>query len=154
MSRVKPHEQPGSFHAMEYVKEFFNRDDFAKHCGVELLSASPGHAIARMQVGPQHFNGYRTVQGGAIFTLADFAFAAASNAHGKVAVAINVSITFIKAVTAGMLLAEARELSANPKLATYTVNVTDDSNALVAVFQGLVYRKSETVESVVAKMKG
>ncbi len=134
---------------MEFIKEFFDRDQFAKHCGVELLSASPGHAIARMQVRPEHLNGYRTVQGGAIFTLADFAFAAASNAHGRVAVAINVSITFIKAATKGVLLAEARELSANPKLATYTVNITDENNALLAVFQGLVYRKSETVQAAV-----
>ncbi len=136
---------------MEKLKEFFNRDDFAKLCGIELLSASPGHAIARMQVGPQHLNGYRTVQGGAIFTLADFAFAAASNAHGRVAVAINVNISFIKAASSGTLLAEARELSANPKLATYTVNITDDANALIAVFQGMVYRKSETIETALAK---
>jgi len=136
---------------MEHIKEFFSRDQFAKLCGVELVSVCPGHAVARMKVGPQHLNGYRTVQGGAIFTLADFAFAAASNAHGKVAVAINVSITFIKAATGGALQAEARELSSNPKLGTYTVNITDDSKALVAIFQGLVYRKSETVESALGK---
>ena len=35
-------------------------------------------------------------QGGAIFTLADFTFAAASNAHGIVAVGINVNITYLK----------------------------------------------------------
>ncbi len=136
---------------MQQIKAFFNRDDFAKHCGVELLSVSPGHAVARMIVQPHHLNGYRTVQGGAIFTLADFAFAAASNSHGKVAVAINVSITYMKAVTAGTLLAEARELSVNPKLGTYTINISDESNALVAVFQGLAYRKSEPVEAALAK---
>jgi acyl-CoA thioesterase len=134
---------------MEYVKEFFNRDQFAKLCGIELLSASPGHAIARMQVKPEHFNGYGTVQGGALFTLADLAFAAASNAHGKVAVGINVNITYIKAAKSGMLLAEARELSSNPKLATYTVNITDETNTLLAVFQGLVYRKNETIQAAV-----
>lgn len=136
---------------MQQIKAFFNRDDFAKHCGVELLSVSPGHAVARMVVQPHHLNGYRTVQGGAIFTLADFAFAAASNSHGKVAVAINISITYMKAVTAGTLLAEARELSVNPKLGTYTINITDESNALVAVFQGLAYRKSEPVEAALGK---
>jgi acyl-CoA thioesterase len=104
-----------------------------------------------MAVQPHHLNGYRSVQGGAIFTLADFAFAAASNAHGKVAVAINVSITFIKAAHAGTLLAEAREVSANPKLGTYTINITDEQNALIAVFQGLAYRKSESVEAALAR---
>ena len=74
---------------------------------------------------PQHLNGYRTVQGGAIFTLADFAFAAASNAHGTVAVAINVSINFLKAGTTGTLQAEAREVARNPKLAlTWSISPT------------------------------
>ncbi len=135
---------------MEAIKKFFERDQFAKHCGIELLSVSPGHAIARMTVHPHHLNGYRTAQGGAIFTLADFAFAAASNAHGKIAVAINVSITYMKAVSAGTLLAEAREVSVNPKLGSYTVNITDENNQLIALFQGLAYRKSETVEAAVA----
>lgn len=136
---------------MDILTEYFSRDAFAKLCGIELVSMSPGHAIARMKIGPQHFNGYGTVQGGAIFTLADLAFAGASNAHGKVAVGINVSITYMKAAKSGTLQAEARELSVNPKLATYTVDVTDDNKDLVAVFQGLVYRKNVTVESVVGK---
>jgi len=136
---------------MEAIKEFFSRDQFAKHCGIELLSVSPGHALARMPVQPHHLNGYRTAQGGAIFTLADFTFAAASNSHGQIAVAINVNITFMKAVSSGTLQAEAREVAINPKLGTYTINVTDENNSLVAVFQGLVYRKSETVEAALAR---
>ena len=136
---------------MENLKAFFDRDEFARHCGIELLSVSPGHAIARMTVRSCHLNGYRRVQGGALFTLADFAFAAAVNAHGKVAVAINVNITFIKAVTSGTLLAEAREVAVNPKLGSYTINITDAENALVAVFQGLAYRQSEPVEAALQK---
>lgn len=136
---------------MDILREYFNRDEFAKLCGMEVVSMSPGHSICRMKIGPQHFNGYGSVQGGAIFTLADLAFAAASNAHGRVAVGINVNITYMKAAKSGTLQAEARELSANPKLATYTVDITDDNKNLIAVFQGLVYRKSETVESVMAK---
>jgi acyl-CoA thioesterase len=98
-----------------------------------------------MTLHEHHLNGYNTVQGGAIFTLADFAFAAASNSHGTVAVGINVSISFLKAGTTGTLWAEARELSKNPKLATYTVEVRDDAGDLVAVFQGMVYRKNEAI---------
>lgn len=128
---------------MENIKEFFTQDRFAKHSGIELLSVAPGHAVAQMPLLPHHLNAVGSVQGGAIFTLADFAFAAASNAHGKVAVAINVSITFMKAASSGTLRAEAREVSVNPRLGSYTVNVTDEHNALIAVFQGLVYRKDQ-----------
>jgi len=130
---------------MDSLKEFLQRDAFAKHCGIELVSFAPGHAVARMKVQPSHFNAVGVVQGGAIFTLADYAFAAASNAHGTVAVGINVSITYMKSAESGTLTAEAREVALNPKLATYTVNVTDDSQSLVAIFQGLVYRKQQTI---------
>ena len=130
---------------MEPLKRFFENDKFAERSGIELLSVSPGQARAKMTLHPHHLNGYGTVQGGAIFTLADFAFAAASNSHGTVAVAINVSITFMKAAKTGALWAEARELSRNLKLGSYTVEVKDDQGELVALFQGLAYRKSEKI---------
>jgi acyl-CoA thioesterase len=132
---------------MDNVKRFFKKDKFAERTNIELLSVSPGQARAKMTLHPHHLNGYGTVQGGAIFTLADFAFAAASNSHGNVAVAINVSITFMKAGTTGTLWAEAKEVSKNIKLGSYTVEVKDDQGELVAVFQGLAYRKSETIQA-------
>ena len=127
---------------MEHVRAMFEKDQFARHSGIELLSVSPGEATARMSIQPYHLNGLGVVMGGAIFTLADFAFAAACNSHDRVALAVNTSITFMKGVTAGTLTAEAREVALNPKLGTYTVNVTDHQDHLVAVFQGLAYRKS------------
>ncbi|WP_332309205.1 PaaI family thioesterase [Methanosarcina lacustris] len=86
------------------------------------------------------------MQGGALFTLADLAFAAASNAYGTAAVGINANISFVKAGTKGTLTAEAKENSINPKIATYTVNITDDEGDLVAIFQGMVYRKKFSLD--------
>ncbi len=131
--------------ALESAKRFFKGDRFAERANIELVSLLPGHARAKMTLHPHHLNGYGTVQGGAIFTLADFAFAAASNSHGTVAVAVNVSITFMKAARTGTLWAEAKEISKNFKLGSYTVEVKDDAGELVALFQGLAYRKSEKI---------
>ena len=128
---------------MAGLQRFFKNDQFAERSNIELLSVSPGRARAKMTLHAHHLNGYETVQGGAIFTLADFAFAAASNSHGSVAVAINVSITFMKAAKTGTLWAEAREISRNFKLGSYTVEVKDDQGELVAQFQGLAYRKKD-----------
>ena len=128
---------------MDHLNRFFQNDRFAERANIELLSVSPGQARAKMTLHPHHLNGYGTVQGGAIFTLADFAFAAASNSHGTVAVAINVSITFMKAVATGTLWAEAREVSKNFKIGSYIVEVKDDQGELVATFQGLAYRKKD-----------
>jgi acyl-CoA thioesterase len=120
------------------------KDRFAGLANVELLTVAPGHATAKMVLHPHHQNGLGTVQGGAIFTLADFCFAAACNSHGTVAVALNVSITFMKAATTtGTLWAEAREVSKNFKVGAYAVEVKDDHGDLVAQFQGLAYRKKD-----------
>jgi acyl-CoA thioesterase len=130
---------------MERIKHFFKKDRFAAHAGIELVSVTPGQAVSRMHLQPEHLNGMGTAHGGALFTLADFTFAAACNSHGTVAVAISASINFIKAATEGWLKAEARELSKNARLGTYTVEVTDEQGELVAIFQGLAYRKKDAI---------
>jgi len=128
---------------MQDIQQFFSREDkFARHSGIELLEAGPGWAKTSMRIESFHLNGARTVHGGAIFTLADFAFAVASNSHGTLAMGITTSVSFVKAATTGTLYAEAREQSLNHKLATYSVQVTDDNNDVVALFQGTVYRKN------------
>lgn len=128
---------------MENVKALLSNDRFARHNGIELTAVSPGAATAVMTIRNEHLNGVGSVHGGAIFSLADFVFAAASNSHGIIAVGINATISYVKAAMNGTLTAEAREVSINPKLATYDVRVTDDSGDLVASFQGMVYRKTK-----------
>lgn len=131
---------------MQTIKQFFSTEDkFARHSGIILEEVGPGTATVSMRIEPYHLNGARTVHGGAIFTLADFAFAAASNSHGTLAMGINTSVSFVKAAISGTLRAEARELSRNAKLATYAVQVTDDRGDLIAFFQGTVYRKKEPI---------
>ena len=84
------------------------------------------------------------VHGGAVFTLADLAFAAACNSHGRVAVAIHCSISYIKAAQGDVLQAEAQEVSAGPKIGTYSIRITDGTGEIVAVFEGMAYRKKES----------
>ncbi|MHC5173758.1 MAG: PaaI family thioesterase, partial [Planctomycetota bacterium] len=79
---------------MDKARELLSKDAFAEHNGIELVEIGPGMARAVMTVGNEHFNGVGIVHGAAIFSLADFAFAAASNSHGVVAVAINANISF------------------------------------------------------------
>jgi acyl-CoA thioesterase len=131
---------------MNEIKRFFSAEDlFARHTGIELLEVGQGWAKASMKIEPFHFNGAKTVHGGAIFTLADFAFAVASNSHGTLAMGINTSVSFVKAATKGTLYAEAREQARNLRLASYSVQITDDVNDVVAIFQGMVYRKKEPI---------
>ena len=131
---------------MEDVKNFFKKDTFAEYVGIELQEVSKGRARARLKIRKEHLNIVNIVHGGAIFALADFAFAVASNSHGTVALAINASISFLKAVHDGVLFADAKEVSRNSKLATYQIEITDEDKELIAVFQGTVYRKKDSIK--------
>lgn len=135
---------------MDIVKKFVEKDSFAKHLGVEMLEYSAGKARARMVLKGHHLNSAGTVHGGAVFSLADAVFSAASNSHGTLAMAINVSISFFKAVKSGTLTASAEEVSISPKLATYLITVRDEGGNRIALFQGTVYRKKESIGEIVA----
>ena len=129
---------------MQTLKKYFEDNDrFAKHCGIELLEVTPGGAKAKMPLSELHWNGIKTVHGGAIFTLADFTFAAASNSREQIAVAVSATISYTKAAQTGALHAEAKEISLNRKLSTYLITITDDSGETVALFHGTAYRKNE-----------
>jgi acyl-CoA thioesterase len=86
--------------------------------------------------------------GGAIFTLADLALAAASNSHGNIALSISNNILFVKASGRGILFADARETSRNDKIATYNISITNEKGELIAEFQGMVYRKNLAIEKI------
>lgn len=127
------------------IKRYFERDQLARALGIELVDVSPGRATARMTIREQHYNAVRIAHGGAIFTLADLAFAAASNSHGQLALGINATISYVKAASEGTLTAVAEEVSLTPKLATYAIRITDDAGEAVAIFQGTVYRKRDLI---------
>lgn len=133
---------------MEKILKFFENDRFAAHNDIEVVDISPGEATTRMEVSDIHLNGVGTVHGGALFTMADFTFALVANSHGTVTVAINANISYLKAVQSGVLTAEARELSSGGRISSYTVDIYDESRSLVAVFQGMAYRKREKISDL------
>jgi acyl-CoA thioesterase len=133
---------------MDDLERFVAQDTFARSLGIEVSDYGDGRATARMTVEPRHLNSAGTLHGGAIFSLADAAFAAASNSHGSLAVSIDASISYFTAVREGIVTAEAREVARNRKLATYLIDVRDGSGELVAHFRGTVYRRSAAIGDV------
>ena len=120
---------------------FTSRDLFAVHIGCRVTRMEEGYAEAEMDIQEHHKNGVGLAHGGAVYSLADLAFAAASNSRQQTAVAINATISYMRPITRGRVRAEARETASNRKLATYMVTVYDEHETPCAVFQGTVYKK-------------
>jgi acyl-CoA thioesterase len=99
-----------------------------------------------MTVEARHLNSVGILQGGALFTLADLAFAAASNSHGVVAVACQADVTYFKAVQSGKLTATAEEISRTHRLSTCLIRVTNQDDDLVALFKGVAYIKGTPLD--------
>ena len=126
------------------LKEFFKSDRFAALAGCELLEIKEGYSRARMTVTEAHLNGGNFCHGGALFTLADLAFAAAVNSHLVLTVSTSSNITYFHSVPLGTTVyAEARELVDHHRMPYAEVRLTDEQDRLIAIFTSGGYRKEE-----------
>jgi len=122
----------------------FRQDPYADLLGMELLEVRSGYSLMSMVVREDMVNFHGIPHGGAIFSLADSAFAAASNSHGQTSVALNIEISYVRMVVPGTkLIAEATEEYLGKRTALYHITVSTDEGDLVASCHGVVYRKKE-----------
>ncbi len=124
------------------IKDFFKNDHFADNAGIYITDVRKGYARCKMTVNENHLNAGGKTQGGAVFTLADFCLAVAANTQGKMAVSSNATINFIKGSAAGdTLYAEARERFLHKNTGLYQVEIHNQHQDLIALFEANVYRK-------------
>ncbi len=126
---------------LQALKDFFLQDEFARQNGIEIIEIAEGYARTQVRLEARHLNAKGSVQGGVLFTLADLAFAAATNSHGTPTVTSSANITFIRGAKTGVVTAEAHETADLRHLPFCEVRVTDDQGNLLAVFTGRGYRK-------------
>ncbi len=128
------------------AQEFFKNDLFAEGTGVELLEVKEGYSKARLTITEKHLNAGHRTQGGAIFTLADLALAAAANSHGTLAFSLSSTITFLRSSGPGdTLYAEARERYTGRTTGYYQIDITNQRGDLIATFESSVFRKGDAL---------
>jgi acyl-CoA thioesterase len=122
--------------ALANIRDRFRGDRYATDVtGAEIVSAECGHAVCSLALRPDHLNANGAVMGGAIFTLADFAFAVAANGcenDGRVTVSLHNEISFLSPAKGKTLIAEARRLKAGHKTSLYLVDIRDELGTAVA----------------------
>ncbi|XHH08786.1 MAG: hydroxyphenylacetyl-CoA thioesterase PaaI [Candidatus Bathyarchaeia archaeon] len=118
------------------------KDLFAETLGIKILEVKDGYSKVSMKVQKNQLNGLGFTHGGAIFSLADYAFAEACNFGDNVAVALQVSINFLRPTVEGDdLIAEATRVSDGKTTGLYNVTVKCGEKT-VAFFSGLAFKKS------------
>lgn len=127
-------------------QEFFKKDLFATNVGIELIEIREGYSKATLVIKEEHLNAGGRTQGGAVFTLADLALAAAANSHGTLAFSLSSNITFLRASGTGdTLTAEARERYIGRSTGYYQIDITNQRGELIATFESSVFRKEQQV---------
>ena len=133
----------GSFRTIEEAREYFSHDRFATGNGMTLDELGDGRAVCSMTLGERHRNAYGGVMGGAIFTRADYAFAALTNDRERRAVAQQVSINYLSAPKGGRLIATATYRKDGRSTCVVNVDVTDDTGRDIAQFIGTGFKLTQ-----------
>jgi acyl-CoA thioesterase len=125
----------------EVVDHMMENDFFSQWMGVEVLEVKEGYSKIKMTIRPEMVNGFGIVHGGIPFSLADSAFAFACNNRNNLSVALDVTITFTKAVNVNdVLTAEAKEVHNGRSTGVYLITILNQNNEQVALFKGTCFR--------------
>ncbi len=127
---------------LQKARDYFKGDVFASTTtGIEIDAAEPGYAKVSLTIEPKHLNALGMVMGGAIFTMADYAFAIASNVGDETVVTINSQISYLGTAKGKRLIAEAKPLKNGRSTCVYTIDVEDDLGTQVASIQVTGFKK-------------
>ena len=133
-------------HPGSVVSHMMENDFFSQWMGVEVLEVKEGYSRIKMTIRKEMVNGLGIVHGGLPFSLADSAFAFACNNRNNLSVALDVTITFTKAVNIGdELTAEAKEIHNGRSTGVYLVSITNQKNEPIALFKGTCFRTGKTL---------
>ena len=118
---------------LEEAKEFFGNDLYAtQQTGIEILAAEPGYAKCALKIEDRHKNALGHVMGGVFFTMADYAFAIASNFKQPPTVTQTSQIVYLSSPKGSTLFAETEKIRAGKKTCFYKIMITDDTGSNIA----------------------
>lgn len=111
--------------------------------GFHIVSINDETAIVQCQIRADHYNSRGTVQGGLIFTLADFAFGVVCNNLGRHVISQNITITYLRPPINGKLTAKATIINESKSMMLVEVEVIGESDKLIAKMQANGFKLKE-----------
>lgn len=119
---------------VEEVRRFFEGDRYAVDVtGIKIEAVDDCYSRCSLSLDERHRGAHGQVMGGVIFTLADFAFAVATNSSESFTATADSHISFLSSSRGDRLFAECKKLKEGKKLCFYEITITDDLNKEIAV---------------------
>lgn len=138
------HDQSSDYRST--VEKLHRQDPFSNWLGIEILEIKEGFCIIRCRIREEMINGFGVVHGGIIYSLADTALAFSAATGGRVALALNNSISYTKKARLGdTLIARSEAVNTTNRTGLFDVRVTNETSDIIAVMKGTVYRTDETL---------
>lgn len=132
---------------LDEVKKFFAKDNYATQTtGIEILQAQDGRSKIHLKLDQRHKNALGFVMGAVYFTMADFAFAVASNSDetsGYNAVTLSSTINMVNSAKSDELFAEALPIKDGHSTCFYQIDIYEiinDKKRPVATVQTAGYK--------------
>lgn len=117
---------------LQRARAYFANDAFATQVmGIVIDDVQDGYARCSMPITGSMLNAEGSVMGGALFTLADFAFAVAANLNQPTTVSLSCQVTFLSPPRGEKLVAQARRVKSGWRTCYYAVEITDDTDTIV-----------------------
>ena len=117
------------------VKGIFKKDRYIIKNGIEIVEINQDFAICKAEIGEGHLNAKDMVQGGMIYTIADFTFAVLANYLHDFTVTQSATITYINQAVCKTLFAKSVELDATKHNCIHQVRVYDEKDITIARVQ-------------------
>ena len=119
---------------LEKAREYFSKDLFATEVtGIEIDEVGENYARCSLKIEDRHKNAANQVMGGALFTLADFAFAVAANSAGSLTVTAVSQISYLGAAKGDTLIAETKLIKNGRRNCFFEITINDNLGNSVAL---------------------
>ncbi|MEX0661055.1 MAG: hotdog fold thioesterase [Balneolaceae bacterium] len=128
------------------VHHLLKNDPFSQWMGIEIVDVKEGFCKVSCSVRNEMLNGFNVTHGGILFSLADTALAFSAATYGRVALALDNSISFTKTSSVGnQLIATSKCINLTHKTGVFECRITNSSDKLLAIMIATVYRTSEDI---------
>lgn len=134
-----------------WLKNFFKADKFVEHAGIQIEGVDGEKAVISAKVEEKHLNANGCVQGGMLYTLADFAFAVLGNYLHPFTVTQSGNIHYLRPAYTSKITATARETACSGHTSLCEVEIVGEEGKTLCVCHFTGFIKQTDREELINK---